>query len=360
MAIGGLFSGVGGIELGFSRAGYDIAWANEMDPLAARTYESIHGHPLTYNYPLEQLIERLDSGEVELEPVEVLVGGFPCQAFSVAGYRRGFEDERGNVFFRIIDILQHFQNMEGEQMPRALLLENVKNFRTHDDCRTYNTCVQVLNEMGYSVFTRIMNTCEYSDVPQNRERTFMCCFLGESAWNDETLTNEERATQCPITQAFSNNFPQIVDYTRTIQELLLDIESNEFYYGRDKAMYDMLVRDITRVDTIYQYRRVYVRENQSNQCPTLTANMGTGGHNVPLIRIPKDNPDRMFRKLTPKECFLFQGYPDDIQLPDIANCHLYKQAGNSVSVPVIEALARSIRIALDHEIIDQADIQQIA
>ena len=360
MAVGGLFSGVGGIELGFSQAGYDVAWANEMDDKAAQTYESIHGHPLAYNYPIEQLIENLNNGEVELEPVEVLVGGFPCQAFSVAGYRRGFEDERGNVFFRIIDILQHFQNMEGGHMPRALLLENVKNFRTHDECRTYNTCVEVLNDMGYSVFTRIMNTCEYSDVPQNRERTFMCCFLGEQAWNDDSLSDDEKAGLCPLTQTFANNFPEVLEDTRTIQQLLSDIAPNEFYYGRDKAMYDMLVRDITRVDTIYQYRRVYVRENQSNQCPTLTANMGTGGHNVPLIRTPEDDPDRMFRKLTPKECFLFQGYPDNIQLPEIANCHLYKQAGNSVSVPVIQALARSIRTALDQEIVDQTDIQQIA
>ena len=174
MVVGGLFSGVGGIELGFKQAGYEIAWANEMDEKAALTYESIHGHPLAYNYPLEQLIENLNNGEIELDPIDVLVGGFPCQAFSVAGYRRGFEDERGNVFFRIIDILQHFHDRNPELMPRALLLENVKNFRTHDDCRTYDTCVQVLNEMGYSVFTRIMNTCEYSDVPQNRERTFMC------------------------------------------------------------------------------------------------------------------------------------------------------------------------------------------
>ena len=349
MVIGGLFSGVGGIELGFSQAGYVVAWANEIDKLAARTYECIHGSPLSYNYPLEQLIENLNNGKVELEPVEVLVGGFPCQPFSVAGYRRGFNDERGNVFFRIIEILEYFKNMGQEHLPKALLLENVKNFRTHDECRTYNTCVEELNDLGYSVFTRIMNTCEYSDVPQNRERTFMCCFRGESAWNNDTLTNEERATQCPITQAFSNNFPPIEDYTRTIQELLLDIESDEFYYGQDKAMYDMLVRDITRVDTIYQYRRVYVRENQSNQCPTLTANMGTGGHNVPLIRTPENHPDRMFRKLTPMECFLFQGYPDDIQLPEIANCHLYKQAGNSVSVPVIAALASSIKIAMTQE-----------
>ena len=104
MAVGGLFSGVGGIELGFNQAGYDVAWANEMDEKAAQTYESIHGHPLAYNYPIEQLIDNLNNGEVELEPVEVLVGGFPCQAFSVAGYRRGFDDERGNVFFRIIEI----------------------------------------------------------------------------------------------------------------------------------------------------------------------------------------------------------------------------------------------------------------
>ena len=99
----------------------------------------------------------------------------------------------------------------------------------------------------------------------------------------------------------------------------------------------MLKESMNREDTIYQFRRQYVRENKSNVCPTLTANMGTGGHNVPLVKI-RDK----FRKLTPRECFRFQGFPDNYVLPSIANSHLYKQSGNSVSVPVIQKLAENI------------------
>ncbi len=102
-------------------------------------------------------------------------------------------------------------------------------------------------------------------------------------------------------------------------------------------MIDLLKKEITDKNTIYQYRRVYVRKNKSNLCPTLTANMWTGGHNVPLIL---DNYG--IRKLTPRECFLFQGFPQDFKLPNISDCHLYKQAGNSVCVPVIERIAKQI------------------
>ena len=110
-----------------------------------------------------------------------------------------------------------------------------------------------------------------------------------------------------------------------------------FYYGEDKYMYEMLKADMLREDTVYQFRRQYVRENKSNVCPTLTANMGTGGHNVPLIKTKFG-----FRKLTPKECFDFQGFPKSFKLPQIANSHLYKQAGNSVSMPVIERITKNI------------------
>ena len=97
-----------------------------------------------------------------------------------------------------------------------------------------------------------------------------------------------------------------------------------------------------RDDTVYQFRRQYVRENKSNVCPTLTANMGTGGHNVPLVKT-----EYGFRKLTPRECFRFQGFPDTFKLPNIANSHLYKQSGNSVSMPVIYRLASEIKVVLD-------------
>jgi DNA (cytosine-5)-methyltransferase 1 len=105
-----------------------------------------------------------------------------------------------------------------------------------------------------------------------------------------------------------------------------------------------LVETIKSKDTVYQWRRIYVRENQSNVCPTLTANMGTGGHNVPLIKV-----DDGIRKLTPRECFNLQGFPESFKLPETtADSHLYKQAGNSVTVPVIVKLASAIGEAISN------------
>ena len=110
-------------------------------------------------------------------------------------------------------------------------------------------------------------------------------------------------------------------------------------------MYSLLKKSIQKEDTLYQFRRHYVRENKSNVCPTLTANMGTGGHNVPLIKTKFG-----FRKLTPRECFRFQGFTDSYKLPNIANRHLYKQSGNSVSVSVISKIAKEILKVLDQSI----------
>ena len=112
----------------------------------------------------------------------------------------------------------------------------------------------------------------------------------------------------------------------------------KYYYRQDKYMYKELVKSIKSKETLYQWRRLYVRENKSNLCPTLTANMGTGGHNVPLLKAEDG-----FRKLTPRECFNFQGFPKSFKLPNnLSNSDLYKQAGNSVTVELIAKLAKDI------------------
>jgi DNA (cytosine-5)-methyltransferase 1 len=143
------------------------------------------------------------------------------------------------------------------------------------------------------------------------------------------------------------DFPKPIELKTKLSDLI-DYENkvdDKYYYTRDKFHhYDVLEKNMTRMDTVYQWRRVYVRENQSNVCPTLTANMGTGGHNVPLV-LTKHG----IRKLTPRECFNLQGFPKDFHLPEnLANAHLYKQAGNSVSVSVIERIANNIKTALNN------------
>ncbi|MDC0543591.1 DNA (cytosine-5-)-methyltransferase [Alphaproteobacteria bacterium] len=325
--VGGLFSGVGGIESGFSlKDKFEIKWASDLDKYSARTYRKNYSHSF-----IEKDINNLKGSE--LEEVDVLVGGFPCQAFSVAGYQKGFEDERGEVFFQIIRIINELPSK-----PKVLLLENVKNIFTHDKKNTFMVIQDALEKTGYCVFSKILNTCEYTSIPQNRERTFIVCFLEDKdAFIDPSK---------PMSTKFKFAFPPTkLNKTRPIKDFLEKDEVDEkYYYRQDKYNYKELVKSITKKDTFYQWRRVYVRENKSGVCPTLTANMGTGGHNVPLIK-----DDYGIRKLTPRECFNLQGFPNDFKFPDdVPNSQLYKQAGNSVTVEMIKKVAEVIYESLSN------------
>ena len=323
--VGGLFSGVGGIELGFLQNDFEILWSNDIDKDASQTFK--------LNFEHKHILEDIHKiNGKDLESVDVLVGGFPCQAFSIAGYRKGFEDDRGNLFFEIVRLIE-----ELKEKPKALLLENVKNFYTHDHGNTFKMVLKSLEELGYCVFSKVLNTSDYTIIPQNRERTFIICFLeGPNAhiYNEHSMS-----------KVFNEHFPpKKIQKTNHIKKYLESQEVEErFYYREDKYMYEELKKEIKSEDTVYQWRRHYVRENKSDVCPTLTANMGTGGHNVPLI---KDNFG--FRKLTPRECFNLQGFPKSYKLPKgMSISHLYKQAGNSVTVAMVDKLASLIKISLD-------------
>ena len=303
--VGELFAGIGGIGLGFK-----LTWANEIDEKACVTYRNNFKH-LLINKDMTKL------NPAELPKVEVLTGGFPCQAFSIAGYRKGFKDDRGNLFFdilRYVDVLQ----------PEVIFLENVKNLTAHDNGRTFNVIQKELTKAGYYIKANVLNTALYSDVPQNRERIYIVCF------KDKRLAEKFK-------------FPSTVSKTKSIRSLLEHNVSSEFSYKNSKY-YAQLKKEMTNPDTIYQWRRVYVRENKNNLCPTLTANMGTGGHNVPLII----DEHQDIRKLTPRECARFQGFPDSYKFPDtLPKSAIYKQIGNSVSVPVVNSIAKNIMQVLE-------------
>ena len=325
--VGGLFSGVGGIELGFKQAGFDIKWANEFDKYSSKTYRLNHGEHL-----IEEDIHLIQGKD--LEPVDVLTGGFPCQAFSVAGYRKGFRDSRGNLFFEIARLIE-----ELETPPKALMLENVKGLSSHDKGKTAEVIKDTLRILGYSVFWDVLNTSTLTNVPQNRERTIIVCFRDEVDWE------ESKDNEFPLASAnFSGVYPpKPKKNNRSIRDLLEKDVDEKYFYGPDKYMYKELKEGMKNKDTAYQWRRIYVRENQSNEMFTLTANMGTGGHNVPLVIDGK-----RFRKLTPRECFNFQGFPKSFKLPsDVADGQLYKQAGNAVTVPLMKLIASKIKIALE-------------
>lgn len=311
--VGSLYAGVGGICMGFKNAGYKLQWANEYDKNACITYRTNFGHSLIEGDVMEVDISKLNK-------VDVLTAGFPCQPFSVAGYRQGFEDKRGNHFFRILEFVD-------DMRPKVIFLENVKNLVGHDHGNTFKIIKEEIEKRDYTFDAKVLNTKDYGNVPHNRERIFIVAF-------DKKYLNDSD---------FNFSFPIKEDLTKVIQDQLIKEKvDDKFYYGADKYMYPMLKNEMTRDDTVYQFRRQYVRENKSNVCPTLTANMGTGGHNVPLVKT-----EHGFRKLTPRECFRFQGFPDSFKLPNIANSHLYKQAGNSVSMPVILRLAEQVKLVLD-------------
>lgn len=308
------FAGVGGIDLGFEQAGFRTVYANEFDGFAADTFES--------NFSIK--VDRRDVRTVKPEEVpdfDILLAGFPCQAFSVAGYRQGFEDEkgRGNLFFEMVRILE-------AKKPRVAFFENVKNLVGHDDGNTFRVICSELERLGYILSYQVMNAMDYGNVPQNRERIYIVAFREESDYARFRM-------------------PKPIPLSATIHDVI-DFESDmddKYYYTSDKcAFYDLLTESMTKTSTIYQWRRKYVRENKSNVVPTLTANMGMGGHNVPLILT---NTGKI-RKLTPHECFMVQGFPSDFKLPSQSSCHLYKQAGNSVVVPVVNRIAEALKSAL--------------
>lgn len=312
MKVAGFFAGVGGIELGFQQAGFEIVWSNEIDEKAAETFKANHS-----NFIIVDDIHNINTDDIP--NVDVIVGGFPCQAFSIAGYQKGFEDKRGEVFFQLARVIR-------EKKPRVIFIENVKNLLGHDKGNTYKVIKETLESYGYLLKTMVLNASEYGNVPQNRERIYIIGFKRE-----DDLNNFRSIEPISLDRKISD----IIDFNEKVE--------NKYYYKKNNcSFYDELETNVKNTDTLYQWRRVYVRENKSNLCPTLTANMGTGGHNVPII-LTKHG----IRKLTPKECFLFQGYPSDFELPsNLAQSHLYKQAGNSVVVPVIKRLATEIMNAI--------------
>ncbi|WP_337050737.1 DNA cytosine methyltransferase [Priestia megaterium] len=318
--VGSMFAGIGGTCLGFKQAGAKVVWANEMDKNACITYRNYFGE----DYLQEGDITQID--KTTIPQLDILIGGFPCQAFSIAGYRKGFEDERGNVFFQILEVLKAQEKVHGS-LPKAIMLENVKNLKTHDKGKTYRIIEEALQAFGYTVKSEILNSMEHGNVPQNRERIFIVGFQDAGQADRFKFPGK-----IPLTNRLNN----IVDRDSKLDD--------KYYYTEASQYYPMLREAMNNTETTYQLRRVYVRENRSNVSPTLTANMGTGGHNVPLVLDNNNN----IRKLTPEECLLLQGFPEDYTFPDkMANGPRYKQSGNSVTVPVIKRIATNIITVLD-------------
>lgn len=312
------FAGVGGIDMGFELTNaFEIVYANELDPYPVQTYELNSNIKVDCRDIKEVLPE-------EIPDFDVCLAGFPCQSFSVAGYRQGFKDEkgRGTLFFEVARIIE-------AKNPSIVFLENVKNLVTHDNGNTFSVILDTLEQLGYHVKYKVLNAMEHGNVPQNRERIYIVGFLDEKQYNKFEFPKE-----IPLTKGLSD----IIDFHTKLDE--------KYYYtpGKYKGdIYEKLVEAMDDNRAVYQWRRHYVRKNKSGVVPTLTANQGMGGHNVCLIMT-----DNGIRKMTPHECFNTQGFPETFKLPvNMAESRLYKQAGNSVCVSVIKRIADKVVTAIN-------------
>ncbi|MBG3873971.1 DNA cytosine methyltransferase [Staphylococcus xylosus] len=310
-----LFAGVGGIDLAFEQTQkFKTIFSNEFDKNANLTYNE--------NFEVQCNSDDIHNLSTENLPfADILLSGFPCQAFSVAGYRKGFEDERGDLFFETLRFIR-------DKKPNVVFLENVKNLVGHDDGNTFKVIREALISHGYHIKYQVLNAKDYGNIPQNRERIYIVGFKNKQHFKNFVFPD-------PI--PLNKKLHDVIDFNTKVDD--------RFYYSENKHhFYSHLKDSITKKDRVYQWRRKYVRENKSNVVPTLTANMGTGGHNVPLIFT-----DHGIRKLTPRECFNIQGFPENYILPNLAISHLYKQAGNSIAVPVVRRIAENIVLAIEEK-----------
>ena len=302
-----LFAGMGGIRLAFDNAGFETVFSNDIEHNCKKTYD--------LNFKDCPMI----LGDINLintfPDFDILLGGFPCQPFSVAGKLQGEKDTRGQLFYKILNIIK-------ENKPKAFFLENVKNLKGKRFEDTFNMMISELSKQGYEVHYSVLNSCEYGNVLQNRERVYIVGFREDIKLKSKFI------------------FPEKIQLNTTINDVLQQKVANAYYYN-DKPLWDKLKDFEFEKGSFYQWRRKYVRKNKSGVCPTLTANMGTGGHNVPIIF-----DGQGVRKLTPRECANIQGFPKEYKLPNIADSHLYKQIGNSVSVPVVSRIAKRMFNAL--------------
>jgi len=316
-----LFCGTGAFSYAFHQTNkVDTIFANDMLDSSEEIFNINNDIKLTK-------INLIDIKDSDIPKSDILTAGFPCQPFSIAGMQKGFDDERSNVFWKILSIIKINE-------PKIVILENVKNLMSHDEGETLKTVISSLEKANYSVKYDILNTSIITDIPQCRQRIYFVCIRNDC--ND-------------IFNKFNFNFPSVK--SKPIQQMLETIHiPNKYYYNGNSSIHTMVKNSVVRQDTVYQFRRIYVRENKNNLCPTLTQNMGKGGHNVPLV-LDNIGP----RKLTPRECFNFQGFPQTYKIENLGlfDAKLYCLAGNGVTVPVVKLIVKKLVKLLYDKINDE-------
>lgn len=322
-----LFAGIGGIRLGFEQGfepdrDVETVFVSEWDKFAAKTYADNFSSP-------EHIYG--DITEISAESIpefDVCLAGFPCQAFSFAGHRKGFDDDykgqsRGTLFAEVVRICDHHK-------PKVIFCENVKGLVRHDKGNTFKVIKGAFEEIGYKVFAQVLNSKNYG-VPQNRERIYIVCFRDDIAPDD-----------------FS--FPEPRPDGRTIRDILDDAPVPSKYYLSERYL-EVLREHKARHEAAGHGFGYVVRDLDDVSGAIVCGGMGREGNlikdsrphsMIPTTNIQGEINKEDIRKMTPREWARLQGFPEEFMLSQ-ANTHLYKQFGNSVSVPVIRAIAEQIK-----------------
>jgi DNA (cytosine-5)-methyltransferase 1 len=305
-----LFAGIGGIRLGFENAGGECVFSSEWDSFAQDTYEA------NFN-------ERPHGDITQINPKtipdhDMLLGGFPCQAFSICGDQKGFSDTRGTLFFNIEEILR-------VKKPYAFMLENVKNLKSHNQGRTFRTIIKHLEDLGYFVHHTILNSLDFG-VPQKRERTIIVGFK----------------------ENLKFSFPKPIGIKPNLLNILeKDEDVDKTYFVSDK----ILKKRFEKVKPNYPVPSIW-HENKSGNISALEyscALRAGASYNYLVIN--------GIRRPTPRELLRLQGFPDSFKI-EVPYTQIRKQAGNSVSVPVIKAVAKEIIKSISNKIIAEPQFKQ--
>ncbi|RIY34221.1 DNA (cytosine-5-)-methyltransferase [Psittacicella melopsittaci] len=297
-----LFAGIGGIRLGFQQTGKThVVFSSEIDKFAAKTYR--------LNYGEEPCRDITQISNEQIPEHDILLAGFPCQAFSQAGKKLGFADTRGTLFFEVARILE-------AKRPRAFLLENVKNLVSHDRGNTFKTIIRVLEELDYQVYYQVLKARDFG-VPQNRERIYIVGF------------DKQQVKAC---RDFT--FPQATGKVTRVGDIL-ETQVDSKYTISDKLWQGHQRRKAEHQEKGNGFG-YSLFDHESPYTNTISARYYKDGSEI-LIAQDKANP----RKLTPREAARLQGFPEEFIIP-VSDMQSYKQFGNSVSVPVINAIAKQI------------------
>lgn len=317
-----LFAGIGGFRMALQNLDGECVFTSEWDQFAKQTYFANFGDIPNGDITLEETKNQIP------KDFDLLCAGFPCQAFSIAGKRGGFNDTRGTLFFDVADILQRFK-------PKAFLLENVKGIKSHDKGRTINTILNVLrNDLGYYVpDPQILNAKDFG-VPQNRERIFIVGFRADLGIKEF-------------------KYPEPTIQTTTIKDILEENEVSVKYY-----------MSATHLETLRRHKERnrkmgngfgFEIKKLSDIAGTITVGGMGYQHNLikdprlsdfnPITRIKGEVNKEEIRKMTPREWARLQGFPDNYKIV-VSDSQAYKQFGNSVAVPVVQAIAQQILMKL--------------